>query len=531
MPRKKKIKADPEVVRKTFEDLTKLRREITPADLDGIPRAELESILQTVTELENRLRYNKADTFYPDTGPLRRELYGPQMEFFKAGIKARERAVVGANGIGKTEGIGGYELKCHMTGIYPDWWEGRRFRDPIHAWLVGDTGQTVKEGIQAKIIGAPGEEGTGMIPGEFLPLEHIKSKAGNVADAIDVFRVKHISGGYSHGTFKSYDQKRRSFQAVEREVIWLDEECPVTIYDECLMRTRNVNGMVMLTFTPLMGITQVVEGFMPNGIIPEGGWVSPSKFTVNATWDHAPHLTDKEKEEILSGTLPYLRDARSKGQPNLGSGVIYPILPQDITVDDFEIPIWYPKAYALDVGWSNTAALWGAWNRETDVVYVWSAYKQPQAEPATHAQAILSRGSWIPGCTDPASRASSQADGKSLFNQYCDLLGSTLSLADNRVSGDESGIFAVWQRLVSGRLKIFRSLTEFFNEFRTYHRDETGKIVKRNDHLMDCLRYLVMTGMRIAIQMPVEELYGPPFSHYGFPKIAANSGRDMHTGY
>ena len=181
-------------------------------------------------------------------------------------------------------------------------------------------------------------------------------------------------------------------------------------------------------------------------------------------------------------------------------------------------------AYALDVGWNATAALWGAWNRETDVVYVWSAYKQGHAEPATHVQAIQARGSWIPGCADPASRASSQRDGSKLFNEYCDL-GLNLSFADNAV---EAGIFAVWQRLVSGRLKIFRSCREFFSEFRLYHRDENGKVVKNNDHLMYCLRYLIMSGMGMALIKPIED---NPFSRYGFPKVAVSGGADIHTGY
>ena len=198
---------------------------------------------------------------------------------------------------------------------------------------------------------------------------------------------------------------------------------------------------------------------------------------------------------------------------------------EDIAVDDFEIPIWYPRAYALDVGWNATAALWGAWNRESDIVYIYSAYKQGQAEPATHVQAINARGTWIPGCADPASRASSQKDGKSLFNEYVDL-GLDLSLADNAV---EAGIFAVWQRLVSGRLKIFRSLRPFFDEFRLYHRDENGKIVKQNDHLMDCMRYLIMTGMKNAVEKPLED---HPFKYrYGVPNVQGNAAVDRYTGY
>ena len=87
-------------------------------------------------------------------------------------------------------------------------------------------------------------------------------------------------------------------------------------------------------------------------------------------------------------------------------------------------------------------------------------------------------------------------------NKYNDF-GLLLSYADNAV---EAGIFAVWQRLVSGRLKIFKSLMPWFNEFRIYRRDENGKVARdQDDHLMDCTRYLIMSGLNIAIAPPYDE--------------------------
>ena len=60
----------------------------------------------------------------------------------------------------------------------------------------------------------------------------------------------------------------------------------------------------------------------------------------------------------------------------------------------------------------------------------------------------------------------------------------------------EAGITEVWNPLVSGRLKVMASLTNWFREFRKYHRDDkgSGKIVKRDDHLMDATRYLIISG-------------------------------------
>jgi len=69
--------------------------------------------------------------------------------------------------------------------------------------------------------------------------------------------------------FKSYDQGREAFQGTEQDGIWLDEEPPEDVYTECLLRTMTNNGLVMLTFTPLRGMSSVVLAFLPGGAVPE----------------------------------------------------------------------------------------------------------------------------------------------------------------------------------------------------------------------------------------------------------------------
>ena len=59
----------------------------------------------------------------------------------------------------------------------------------------------------------------------------------------------------------------------------------------------------------------------------------------------------------------------------------------------------------------------------------------------------------------------------------------------------EAGIEAVSQRLSSGRLKVFRTLSTWLSEFRLYSRDDKGQ---ENTLLMDCTRHLVLTGMKHA---------------------------------
>jgi len=222
--------------------------------------------------------------------------------------------------------------------------------------------------------------------------------------------------------------------------------------------------------------------------------ISPSRFMVQAGWGDVPHLDEDTKRELLQSTPPHLRDARTKGIPALGSGAIYPVAIEDIEIAPFVIPAYWPRAYALDVGWNRTACLWGAWDPIDETLYFYAEYYAGQAVPAVHAEAIKARGSWIRGVIDPAARGRSQGDGTQLFATYRDL-GLLVTPANNAV---EAGIYAVWQRLSTQRLRVFSTLQNFKAEYRLYRRDEAGKIVKKFDHLQDCARYLVVSGRKVA---------------------------------
>ena len=142
----------------------------------------------------------------------------------------------------------------------------------------------------------------------------------------------------------------------------------------------------------------------------------------------------------------------------------------------------------MDVAWNRTAALWGAYDRESDTIYFYSCHYRGEAEPPIHASAILGRGNWIPGRIDPVAGGRSQADGKQLLKTY-QSLGLTLQMAPNAV---EAGLYEVWTRLSTGRIKVFRSLQSVFEELRVYRRDDKGRVVKERDHLMDAMRYYVL---------------------------------------
>lgn len=478
---------------------------------------DLQELLELLEAKEKELKYSKISSLFPNTGPYRRELYPKHIAFIEAGSVHQERAFLAANRTGKTM-TGGYEMACHLTGMYPSWWKGKKFLNSIDAWAVGVSNQATKEIQQFELFGDINEPGSGLIPKHTI-VRHTK-KPG-VADAIETIYVTHISGGTSKVTFKSYEQGRASFQGTKKQVIWLDEEPQdAGIYTECLTRLMDKYnpGIIYCTFTPLYGLSDVVLSFIPKGVFPTGGVSSenPQKFVINVDWSEVPHLDEQQKANILKSYSAHERDARSKGIPSLGAGAIYPYLEENISCTPFEIPPWWSKGYGLDTGWSRTAAVWGALDPDTGILYIYSEHYASEAHPAIHASAIKARGNWIIGAADPAG--ANQSDGKKIFDLY---VSEGLDLVKAEKSDREGGILKVGQMFETGRLKIFSSVKNILIEMRTYRRDEKGNIIKKNDHALDALRYLCTTGMEY---MQVE----PDPSNY---EHSSSSNQDEYTGY
>lgn len=243
-------------------------------DFSKWPLRDIQAIQAAVSlERTKRASRRKLWTYYPETGPLRRELYQRHMTFFRGGSTHRERLFMAANRVGKTEGVGGYETTLHLTGEYPAWWDGRRFDRPVDWWAAGKTNETTRDIVQAKLFGkvegsGPTKRfaGTGLIPGDNIG--SISWRDG-FADLAGTVQIKHRTGQFSTLGLKSYQQGRGAFEGTEKDGIWLDEEPDLSVYTECLIRTMTTDGMILITFTPLEGMSEVVMTFLEDGKLPE----------------------------------------------------------------------------------------------------------------------------------------------------------------------------------------------------------------------------------------------------------------------
>ena len=413
--------------------------------------------------------------------------YPKQKLFHDSGLTCSERLLRAGNQQGKTH-AGAMELAMHLTGRYPDRWQGRRFLHAIDAWAACDTGETTRDNPQRALLGPVGHWGTGAIPADALG--EVKRGRG-VADLADTVLVRHKTGALSRLGFKRYDQGRESWQGTAKHVIWCDEEPPADIYGEALARLVATRGIIYTTFTPLKGMSEIVERLMRGG---------DGIADVNMTIDDAEHIAPEERARIIATFPEHERDARTRGIPILGSGRVFPVAESEIRVDSFELPPYWALIAAMDFGWDHPfAAVKLAWDRDTDCVYVTNVYRVREQTPVLHAAALRPWGRHLKWAWPHDGLQHDKGSGDTLAAQYraqgLNMLRGHATHSDGGY-GLEAGIMAMLDRMKTGRLKVFAHLSDWFEEFRLYHRKD-GLIVKERDDLLSATRIALMM-LRVA---------------------------------
>lgn len=427
--------------------------------------------LQAKRRDTNRLRYYRP--------------YAKQREFHAAGATKRERLFKAGNQLGKTL-AGAAEVAMHLTGEYPDDWEGRRFDQPV-VWIAGsESAELTRDGVQRLLVGPPDQEenwGTGFIPQRCMVS---RTRRMGVSNALDSVSVRHKSGGTSTLLLKSYDQGRSKWQANTVHGVWFDEEPPEDVYFEGITRTNATQGIILVTFTPLKGMSAVVARYL----IEE----SDDRAVITMTIDDAEHYTPEERAKIIASYPPHEREARTKGIPSLGSGLIFPVLEEDIVIEPITIPVIWPRIGGLDFGWDHpTSAVELAWDRDSDVVYLTKCYRKREATPLFHAAALKPWGKFLPWAW-PHDGNNDTAAGENLKIQYeaqgLNMLPERATFEDGSNSV-EAGLMDMLDRMQTGRFKVFSTCVEWLEERRMYHRKD-GKVVKERDDTISASRYALM---------------------------------------
>lgn len=455
-------------------------------DISSLSPEDLERAIHLLKQQEEHRKYNKLDYFEP---------YGWQEEFINASYENRQLLAMTGNRCGKTF-TGAFIMACHLTGLYPDWWKGRRFDQPVVAWAAGISTVTTRDILQAELLGDPIDPtklGAGAIPRDYIV--RTVNKVGT-PNAVESVVVKHISGGTSTLTFKSYEMSQDKFMGTAISVIWLDEECPKDIFTQCITRTATTDGLTYMTFTPEHGLTPLVHDFMND--------IKDRQYLVTASWEDAPHLDEETKEQLLSVYSPMEREMRSKGVPSLGSGVIFPIADEDIVVEPFEIPPHWVKLIGIDLGFDhpNGAALVTK-DPATDTYYLAGEYSERKQTVPMHAVGIRALGGDQIPCQFPhdAFKHDAGGSGKQFIKLYEDQCVKTVPVtfsnpptADGKNGGNsvEVGIHWMLTKMQEGKLKVFSTCRKWIQEKATYHR-ENGKIIALQDDMISASRYAFLS--------------------------------------
>jgi len=325
--------------------------------------------------------------------------------------------------------------------------------------------------------------GTGAIPKDAIG-ELVTARG--IADLLDTIKIQHVSGGTSIIGLKTYLSGREKFQGETLDWIWLDEECPMDIYTEALTRTNIGGGPVWMTFTPLLGMTEVVRRFLQEK--------SPDRCVIGMTIEEALHYTAEERQKIIDSYPQWERECRTKGIPVLGSGRIFPVEEVKIACEHRDFPSHWPRIGGMDFGWDHPfAAVELVWDRDTDTVYVSRIYRLKESTPIEHAAAIRAWGKDLPWAW-PRDGKRETLEGVALAEQYRDqglyMLRDHAQFEDGSVSV-KAGLMAMLDRMRTGKLKVFKEHLDWWEEFRLYHRKD-GKVVKEGDDLMCATRYALM---------------------------------------
>ena len=468
-------------------------------------KLELESLL---AERAYRAKVNRLKGYEP---------YPKQIEFHNAGASYRERLFAAGNQLGKTLS-GAAEVAMHLIGEYPDWWQGLRFEHPIVVIAGSESGELTRDGVQRLLIGQPDREeewGTGFIPKRCIQRT---TRRQGVSNAIDTVTVGHVSGGASSLLFKSYDQGRSKWQANTVHFVWFDEEPPSDVYFEGITRTNATKGSVMMTYTPLKGMSAVSARFFLED--------APDRIKIMMTIQDALHYSQEERDRIIASYPAHEREARTKGIPTLGSGLIFPVAEEDIVVQPFPIPAHWVQIGGIDFGWDHpTAAASLAWDRDSDIVYVTRDYRKREATPLIHAAALKPWGAWLPWSWPHDGLQHDKGSGEQLAKQYKEqgmkMLPQRAQFLDGS-NGVEAGLSDMLLRMQTGRWKVFSICQGWLQERQTYHRKD-GKVVKERDDVISASRYALMM-LRFAKQAP------PPETNRAYRGFGAKTGSSWMSG-
>jgi phage terminase large subunit-like protein len=459
------------------------------------PRREFEDLVIATAQ---HMRHNQLRYFRP---------FEHQRRFFLTSTD--RRGILAANRIGKTVSTC-YETAMHLTGQYPDWWEGRRFESAITAMVAGEGWSQVALVLQNELLGTPDIKladniGTGAIPRDAIVFDTIRSDGPN---AISV-EIRHVTGGKSYLLFANYTQEVRQMQGFKLNLAVFDEQPPDDFFSEIVTRTATTQGQVLCSFTPLKGLNGLVSKF----------WNREEGYDfIRVAWEDVPEydpwgepfLLMETRRQLERDYLPHEREARMAGKPIMGQGAVFQLhdWPTYSRNDyRFEPNTGLERIIALDLGLVNDRTVislmyWDPQGREAWLHRQITVRGLDEANPVNYVNHLLRpevMGTPIvlpPDASTPGRYTMSSNSIRELFeeyglNVYPKPIFNPPDLQGRTTNHKSYGINVMRQMLESGTLHINENCQDFLREAQNYHVDPQGRFSDPDD-CIDSARYALL---------------------------------------
>lgn len=316
-------------------------------------------------------------------------------------------------------------------------------------------------------------------------------------------------------TGKSADSGREKFQGASVDLVWIDEEPEVDIFDECWQRTADCAGKILLTLTPLTDISSGVRTPWVFDLYEESqaGRKDIKFVSLNVLLN--PYVPDDEKRRLIDKWAGHYEEkARLYGEFIQRSGLVYnlwkpKLKPEGHLVAPFKIPRDWKRIVSIDpAATGTTAAVWAAVEPGTNHLYLYREYYDSNKIVSDHAKNILAMTSeaidiWL---IDPKWGAQRNNESHKTGQQLYRENGIPVRLAE--VNYEDYGMNASREYMAATldekarhpKMWVFSDLKNFRHEVEHYvwdffqKGDQKGlskdKPLKRNDHLMNAFQYL-----------------------------------------
>jgi hypothetical protein len=461
----------------SFKDLARLQDlHLTEREFKALSREDQETYLGLLSEEVNYRKTRKLLYYQP---------YDKQLEFHTS--KCPVRAMFGGNRSGKTTS-GGMEFLFHVTNMYPGWYpKDKRYDGAIKGRIIA---KDFQKGIGEVII--PFLE-------EWLDSSLVAKKYRNPIG----IPVKWTLKNGSVFDILTHEQNTEQFEGWKGHIAWFDEPPPREKYIATLRGLVDYRGRSWLTLTPLTQpwiYDEIYTCADPNRV-----------HCVTVNMRDNPHLTEAAIKEFEVSLTEEEKEARLHGRFLHLSGLVYKeFTPETHIIDDFNIPELWTRYMAIDPHErTNTAVMWLAVDPKGNK-YIYDELWMGGVDLSVIANAIHAQEGGIRPrirLIDPHNDKDNAIQGgfnvrKELMKHgiFCQRANSDTQLGKSRIRADLKPMYNHLSKTVQPQLKILRSCKQTIYEFQHYlwddykrNKEEYGEkdqVKKKDDHFMDCLRYI-----------------------------------------